>query len=310
MNFKDPSLVSTFDHEYAQTFWNSMRERPVDDRYLTRGRAGNGMYYLPYESMERFQAEKTAGSLFHGIATRMSVKNDHTIFAKDTDHIAGWIPEGEQIPFYDGDEDYSKLPVGYHKLAVMTKFPEDFVHSESFNIEHNLIKAVSKAVNRAEEMAFINGDGVDMPFGILHPERGAEIGVAAQCLTYDDVIKLFFSVKPEYRKNGKWLMNDDTALILRTLKDADGNYLWNQSNDTILGKEVLISEFMPTDGTPIVFGAMDYYWIIDRKDLSVRMLKELFAPEGLIGYLGNEFLDGMLIRREAVKALKLTDTQA
>ena len=47
MNFKDPSLVSTFDHEYAQTFWNSMRERPVDDRYLTRGRAGNA-YPLPH----------------------------------------------------------------------------------------------------------------------------------------------------------------------------------------------------------------------------------------------------------------------
>lgn len=33
-------------------------------------------------------------------------------------------------------------------------------------------------------------------------------------------------------------MNDKTALVLRTLKDKDGNYLWNQADNTILGKEV------------------------------------------------------------------------
>ena len=39
------------------------------------------------------------------------------------------------------------------------------------------------------------------------------------------MVKLYFSVKPEYRKNGVWMMNDETALTLRTLKDADGNYV-------------------------------------------------------------------------------------
>ena len=51
-------------------------------------------------------------------------------------------------------------------------------------------------------------------------------------ITYDDVIKLYFSVKNEYRKNAVWMMNDRTALTLRTLKDANGNYIWNHSNDT------------------------------------------------------------------------------
>ena len=40
-------------------------------------------------------------------------------------------------------------------------------------------------------------------------------------------------------------MNDKTALALRKLKDGDGNYLWNQANDTILGRQVIISEYMP-----------------------------------------------------------------
>mgnify|MGYP000252523318 FL=1 len=57
-------------------------------------------------------------------------------------------------------------------------------------------------------------------------------------------------------------MNDKTALALRKLKDNDSNYLWNQANDTILGKQVIISEYMPDieAGTkPIAFDDFSYY---------------------------------------------------
>lgn len=73
-----------------------------------------------------------------------------------------------------------------------------------------------------------------MPTGILHETDGAEVGVNAKALAFDDVIALYFSAKPEYRTHGTWLMNDETAKILRTLKDNDGNYLWNHNNDTII----------------------------------------------------------------------------
>ena len=59
-------------------------------------------------------------------------------------------------------------------------------------------------------------------------------------------------------------MNDKTALVLRKLKDNDGNYLWNQENDTILGKQVIISEYMPdieTGTKPIAFG--DFFLLLD-----------------------------------------------
>ena len=70
-----------------------------------------------------------------------------------------------------------------------------------------------------------NGTGVNMPTGILAETGGADIGMTANALTYDDVIRLYFSAKPEYRRNGVWLMNDETALMLRSLKDNSGQYL-------------------------------------------------------------------------------------
>lgn len=74
-------------------------------------------------------------------------------------------------------------------------------------------------------------------------------------------------------------MNDETALALRKLKDKDGNYLWQEDMDNILGKPVYISEFMPSIATRkkvIAFCDFSYYWILNRSPLAVRALQEKF----------------------------------
>ena len=99
-------------------------------------------------------------------------------------------------------------------------------------------------------------------------------------------------------------------LALRKLKDNDGNYLWNQANDTILGKQVIISEYMPdieTGTKPIAFGDFSYYWIVGRKPVTVRTLLEKFVLYDQIGYLAFEFLDGKLVRNEAIKVIQMAD---
>ena len=133
--------------------------------------------------------------------------------------------------------------------------------------------------------------------------------VALSNYSYDDVISLYFSVKEEYRSNAVWLMNDDTAMALRKLKDADGNYLWNSNTDSIFRKRVIISKFMPSaepGKKPIAFGDFSYYWIVLKKPVSVRAIKEKFVVYDQIGYLAFEFLDGKLIRPEAIKVIQMS----
>jgi HK97 family phage major capsid protein len=92
------------------------------------------------------------------------------------------------------------------------------------------------------------------------------------------------------------------------MKDEVGNYLWRNNDDTILGKKVMISEFMPdmeSGAKPIAFGDYSYYWIINRSPVSVKALSEKFALYDQIGYLAFEFIDGKLIRPEAVKVIKI-----
>jgi len=103
-------------------------------------------------------------------------------------------------------------------------------------------------------------------------------------------------------------MNDETAFYLRTLKDDDGNYLWNSNNDTIFGKEVITSPYMPSIESgkqPIIFGDLSFYWVIERKPLAIQVLNELYSNQGQIGFIGFERVDGKLIRPEAVKTIKM-----
>lgn len=103
-------------------------------------------------------------------------------------------------------------------------------------------------------------------------------------------------------------MNDEAALFLRTLKDSAGNYLWRSTDDTIWGKPVVCTPYMPNIGSgtiPIAFGDLSYYWILIRQSLSVKVLIELYVHEGMTGYAAHERLDGMLIRMEAVKTIEI-----
>ena len=297
-------------HEYEPRFWNMARCRSgQDDRLSTGYNTANGTYTLPAAFGKKLEQALSRESLFRVMATVIcAYGNDYTLYAKDTDDLAQFVEEGGLIPVYDGIDDFTVSKIGSHKLAVFVKLDEDFVNDAGFSMEDYLTDRLGRNFGRAEDKGFITGSGLHEPTGILHADEGAEVGVTTGNLAYDDVIGLYFSVKPEYRRNGVWLMNDRTALALRTLKDADGNYLWDSSNDSILGKPVRISEFMPdaTSGNkPIAFGDFSYYWVVLRAPFSLRTLTEKFVLNDQIGYLALEYLDGKLVRRDAVKVLQM-----
>ena len=302
------NLITTHDPEYDKAFWNAMKGNTASADALRSGKTPMGTIKLPSHTASKFSEALAKESLFRKIGTVLYNQGDHKFWARDCDDTASWVPEGAAIPIYDGMDDFTSYDIYSHKLAAVIRMDEDFVFTPGYNLEKHMTAHMTKAFSRAEEKAFITGNGITEPVGILADKGGAEVGATASALTYDDVVALYFSVKPEYRKNGKWLMNDETAFALRRIKDNNGNYIWNHSNDTILGKEVLISEFMPNadaGALPVAFGDFSYYTIVDRDHTSVKSLREKFAINSPIGYLGIEFLYGKLVRPEAIKVLKI-----
>lgn len=297
--------------EYENHFWNAIRGKQGHKEHLAKGiDTSTGAFTLTPKGQEKYMTAIKQEGLFRSLATDIQVY-DHAYNIKtvEGDDVAVWVPEGGVIPITDGMADFSDIALSSHKLAVFLKLEDALICDPYFKVEDYLVKRLAKNFGRAEDNGFINGTGENMPTGILAESRGADIGVTTDTITYEDVVKLFFSVKSEYRTHGIWLMNDETALALRTLKDDSGNYIWNHANDTILGHKVYISEFMPgaeSGNKPIAFGDFSYYWIVSRRPVSVRTLTEQFAMVDCIGYLAYEFLDGKIVRSEAIKVMQMT----
>ena len=294
---------------YRDFFWKALRGSDAAYADMSEAKYNNtGTFMLPAKTASKYAAALKRHNLFRQRGTVLTeTARDSKIYISNNDARPEWVPENEPIPTTE-DNSFPPKDVSAHKLAIVTALQQDFVSDIGFDLESYLIGRFSKAFGKAEEDAFINGTGVSMPRGILHDTDGAETGVTVTgSITFDDVLALYFSVDRQYRSDGAWLMNDETALKLKTLKDANGQYLWNQNSDTVLGKPVLISEFMPSEGKPIAFGDFSYYYIVDRLPLTVRTLHQLFAMQQKVGFLGVELLDGLLIRPEAVKVLRVSE---
>lgn len=290
---------------YNQAFWNKLRGTLLNHDDLKEGQVDGG-FQLPTNNLKEFYKALEKDNLFRRLATTVHLtKAEGTIQAITSTGSAGIVDEGNLIP-EDGDK-FTQFPIKSYKIASLIKLRESFLLDNDFDLEKYLTTDFARRFARAEENLFINGHGVTNQTGILSASESID-SKDINTLSYDEIIKLYFSIDAEYRKGAVFIMNDETALYLRTLKDNDGNYLWNPNNDTILGKEVIISPYMPnmeSGKQPIIFGDLSFYWIIERKPLAIQVLKELYSSQGQIGFIGYERVDGKLIRPEAVRTIKM-----
>ena len=136
---------------------------------------------------------------------------------------ADWVDEEGTYPL--SDDSFSQVVLGAYKLATMIKVSEELLSDSIFDIEGYVSEQFGKRIGDKEEDAFLNGNGVSKPIGILNATGGAEIGVTtagASSITGDELIDLVYSLRAPYRKGAVFVLNDTTVKLLRKLKDGDG----------------------------------------------------------------------------------------
>lgn len=188
------------------------------------------------------------------------------------------------------------------------------------------------AIEFAEEegAAFISGDGVNKPRGILSYDTvldtsyvwgkiGYNVSGVAAALSdsthngADALIDVSESLKQGYRTGATWMMNRKTQAAIRKLKSATEElYLWQPSVQagqpaTLLGYPIVTDDNMPDIGAgtfPAAFGNFQRgYLIVDRA--GVRVLRDPFTNKPYVHFYTTKRVGGGVQSFEAIKLLKI-----
>lgn len=238
---------------------------------------------------------------------------------------AGWVGESE-TRIETATPQLSEIEFPAMELYAMPAATSTLLDDAAINIDQWLAEEVQTAFAEQEGAAFVHGDGVRKPRGFLSYARVANASWSHGKLGYlatgaagafavsnpaDTLIDLIYAVKAGYRSNARFVMNRATQSVIRKLKDAEGNYLWQPgiaagAPPTLLNYPVTESEDMPsieTDATAIAFGDFKRgYLIVDR--LGVRVLRDPYSAKPYVLFYTTKRVGGGVQNFEALKLLK------
>ena len=184
----------------------------------------------------------------------------------------------------------------------------ELLKDSAIDIETYLAATFADRLAVSEEEAFLAGDGVDKPLGLIHQAKAGCITENAGTVSLQDVLNLIFSVPEKHRRNGTLLMNDNTLLQLNKLAMEQGKQLLFGNGDTFFGYRIVRCAAMPDaapGSTPILFGDFKQVYINNNGKRSIRRLDQLFIANDHIGFLLSERVGIKLAVPDAVKGLQV-----
>lgn len=191
------------------------------------------------------------------------------------------LRSGPTVAFYDEDEDIAddgSLNLGNEQIPIRnmgTRIPVTGkeIDSVADDFAQWLVDTAGPAFDEKLDAEIIVGDGVKGLEGVLiAPGLSQTVSGSASALTADGVRKQFFGLKAPYRANATWVMNSNTAELVRGLKDSSGLPIYNEAQDTIFRRPIAINESMPdaaANAFPIVVADWRFYYVVTRLALSV-----------------------------------------
>jgi HK97 family phage major capsid protein len=183
---------------------------------------------------------------------------------------------------------YEQIGITPHELATYVDVSTQLLEDNAYNLEGELAADLGEAFGKAEGTAYATGDGNGKPNGLLNASGISEIttGAAAGFPTTnpaDVIIGVYHSLPTAHAQRAVWMMNRKTLGTMRKWKDTTGRYLIVDPISegmpvTLLGRPIVEAIDMPdiaADATPIIFGDMAGYRIVDR--IGFAMLRDPYT---------------------------------
>ncbi len=208
-----------------------------------------------------------------------------------------------------------------HPMAKRVKVSNTLLRTPTFDVEAYVRDRMAYKFAVPEENAFINGNGVGQPQGILNtPGLPTFTTAASNVVTADDIVNWVYTLPAAYAARARILCNRAFVRKVRTLKTGAGEYIWQPGLQMGSPSQILDTPYALSDryddgldasdvwednALPATIGAWEYYWIVDALSMSIQRLNELYAEANQVGFIGRKECDGGCVLPEAFLALKI-----
>jgi len=286
----------------------------------------DGGYLVPVEIEKNIERLALASVAMRRIARIVTSKGEYTKPLSKGGATGGWVSELQTRTETD-TPDLTLFSPPMCEIYAMPSISQKLLDMSDFDVESWLIEEINDVFVATEGTGFITGDGVGKVHGIIdetlmvadaswaYRKTGFLVSGHATLLNNaDKLIDLQHALKPVYRQNGTWLMNDSTFNTIRKFKDGSGNYLVvpglvGGAPDTLLGKPVEIDENMPNIGAnayAVAFGDFKRAYTIVDHESGIRLLRDPFTVKGKVCMYTTKRLAAGISNYEAVKFLKIS----
>ena len=253
-----------------------------------------------------------------------SLANDVTVY---------WATE--QAAFTDSqDPTTSMVEIPVHEMRALLKVSQQNLEDSQFNLEDFMKDRMMRNFAKKEGAAFISGSGTGQPQGIMQFATKATTsysggsagknnvtdavpyvlsGASTGKINADDVLNVKMDLKADYDAQATYIFTRGTLNSIRLLKDSMQRPLWQPFAGANLPSMIYDTPYVEMPDMdeiasakfPIAVGDFSYYMIVDRIQLAIRELDELFAVSGLIGFIARLRVGGQVLLPEAFRTLKI-----
>ena len=319
-----PGDMQPTDPEYVQAFNAHFRKGDVSAA-LSVGTDAEGGYVAPVEwdrtigqSLRQISPMRTHSQIITtSTAGFKRLYSDRTIGS-------GWVGETAARP-ETTTPGISELTFGHGEIYANPAATQQFLDDAAVNVEQWLADEVEHEFAVQEGIAFLSGNGTNKPFGVLtyvageanaskHPFGAIAKKDAASAAAIDEgeIMDTVYALPSERRMGAQFFMNLTTLAMVRKIKDADGNYIWQPGLTEgeparLLGYPVVEMSGMPdpaASSIPVLFGNMrETYLIIDR--IGIRILRDPYTNKPFVHFYTTKRVGGGVQNPEYMRAIKM-----
>lgn len=301
----------------------------AERKALSVGSDPDGGYLVTPDTSGRIIAKLYETSPMRQLASVVTVGTDtYEGLIDNGEGTAGWVGEtGTRSETTTPQLGKWSIPVA--EMYAMPSATQKVLDDAVIDLESWLAMKVADKFARTENTAFVSGDGIAKPRGLLsytmsstadasrawgsfqYVATGTSGGFGSTTNGTDKLLDVIYSLKSGHRNNARWFMSRSTLGAARKIKDGQGNYAWQPSTQlgqpsSLLGFPVAEGEDMPAIGADtysIAFGDFAAaYQIVDRVGISV--LRDPFTSKGSVLFYTRKRVGGAAIHFESVKFLK------